>query len=73
MSVEIASNPERVSSNLSWKTAGLHAVNRLVASTGEPVFSRQQLIEHELQGMIQDTESSSNTPLSVQWIVLFIG
>ncbi len=70
MSVEKALNPE---SNLSWKTSVLHAVSRLVERTGEPVFSRQQLIEHELQGMIQDTESSSNTPLSVQWIVLFIG
>ncbi len=61
MSIVIASNPE---SNLSWKTAVLRAVSRLVESTGEPVFSRQQLIEHELQRMIQCTESSSNTPLS---------
>ncbi|MCW3838203.1 hypothetical protein ACFQ1E_19130 [Sphingomonas canadensis] len=47
---------------IDWTTAVEEAVRRHVAATGDPVFTRQSLIEAELDRIISDTLSTGATP-----------
>lgn len=46
----------------SWAEAVETAVRRHVAKTGSPLFSRQALIDGELDAIIADTGSAGATP-----------
>ncbi len=59
-SVHIAQPPRR----MQWRPAVLSAIHRLVSQTGNAVFTRQQLIENELDEIIRHTQSIGKTPAS---------
>ncbi len=47
-----------------WRPAVLAAIHRLMAQTGNPFFTRQQLIENELDEIVRQTCSVGKTPTS---------
>ncbi len=59
-SVHIAQPPRR----MQWRPAVLAAIHRLVAQAGNPIFTRQELIENELDEIIRQTQSIGRTPTS---------
>ena len=48
---------------MTWADAVHSAIVRLVATTDEPTFSRQQLIESEGQAMCADVGTAGDTPM----------
>ncbi len=49
---------------MQWRPAVLAAIHRLVAQAGNPIFTRQELIENELDEIIRQTQSIGRTPAS---------
>ena len=45
-----------------WSEVVEEAVRRHVGSTGDPVFTRQELIDAELDRIVSETESEGATP-----------
>ena len=45
-----------------WSEVVQEAVRRHVASTGDPVFTRQDLIDAELDRIVSETGSEGQTP-----------
>jgi putative restriction endonuclease len=45
-----------------WSEVVEEAVRRHLASTGDPVFTRQDLIDAELNRMVSETGSTGETP-----------
>lgn len=48
--------------NMSWSVAVMDAARRLVARTGSPLFTRQDLIDSELSAIVAATGSAGATP-----------
>ncbi len=51
-----------------WRLAVLDAIHRLTAQTRSAVFTRQQLIENELDEIVRQTSSVSERLQRVRWI-----
>ncbi len=49
---------------MTWRPAVLDAIHRFVGQTGNAVFTRQQLIENELDEIVRQTCSVGKTPAS---------
>lgn len=47
---------------ISWTQAVAEAVRRHVAKTGSAIFTRQELIDSELDQIVADTGSKGQTP-----------
>ncbi len=53
-----------------WRPAVLDAIHCFVAQTGNPVFTRKQLIKRELDKIVHQTQSIGKTPVSTMDRVL---
>ncbi len=45
-----------------WRNSVAAAVNRIVQRTGRRTFSRDELIRHEMDRIIEETQSNGRTP-----------
>ena len=47
---------------MTWQESAAKAIQRLTSRTGNPVFTRRQLLDSEIQQIIAETASSGETP-----------
>ena len=47
---------------MTWQESAAQAVQRLVSRTGNPLFTRRQLIDSEMKQVVAETASAGETP-----------